>query len=415
MPRLSWRRRRQDYVHHVRSPTGRRRTSAPRGTARPAPTVTASVGRADPDGSPHHDAAAGPSPRARPATTARRRQAAALRTRRPHTDCATCHDGMNQPTGRLRGLPRGQPGFRWAADRLLELAGLRRRRLSRQDREPRRDADQRPRRAPPATPRTTRSLGTCTKCHTGPAELPSRYGHGDTPGDCATCHNGTIAAAAAEPRAATAPSCTTCHTGMDRPSGDCLACHDKAQGGVPAVVYTNDLSCGDARCHAKILNHSGTPISGVACTTCHVAHYEALGTCATCHADPTKFHHGTAVGDAAGRLHAAATTARSRRPSRRTPGRRAPPATTDMARPPVPATCHNCHDAQTFGAVACTTCHSTTRRDRQGDGPRHGPGLHGELHHLPRRSTTRISAPATRVTAVMPRRITARPRWPTRS
>ena len=40
-------------------------------------------------------------------------------------------------------------------------------------------------------------------------------------------------------------------------------------------------------------NHSGTPIKAVACTTCHTAHYEALGTCATCHPDPQSFHHGT--------------------------------------------------------------------------------------------------------------------------
>jgi hypothetical protein len=31
-----------------------------------------------------------------------------------------------------------------------------------------------------------------------------------------------------------------------------------------------------------------------------------------------------------------------------------------MTRPPVPATCRNCHDAQTFGDVTCTTCHSTS-------------------------------------------------------
>lgn len=202
------------------------------------------------------------------------------------------------------------------------------------------------------------SLGTCTKCHTD----PQRFHHGTdkaTPlADCAACHNGAIAAAPTA-HAGYGTNCLTCHTGMNRPSGDCLTCHDKPQGSVPAVVYTNDLSCSDAGCHAKIVGHSGTPISAAACTSCHAAHYESLGTCTVCHPAPETFHHGTAAATPladCSRCHngkiASAKQAHA--------GLRCASCHSGMARPPVPATCHDCHEAQRFGAVACTTCHSTT-------------------------------------------------------
>jgi len=203
------------------------------------------------------------------------------------------------------------------------------------------------------------ALGTCTKCHAD----PQSFHHGTarvTPlADCATCHNGSTAAAPTGHQAY-GTQCATCHTGMNRPSGDCATCHiGSSTSGAPQVTYTNDLTCADAGCHAKIVTHSGTPITGAACTTCHAPHFEVLGTCTKCHSDPTKFHHGkataTPVVDCAGCHDGTIAPAKQAHA-----GMSCTSCHTGMARPPVPATCQNCHDAQTFGVVTCTTCHSTS-------------------------------------------------------
>jgi len=198
---------------------------------------------------------------------------------------------------------------------------------------------------------------TCVDCH-GAGNAHHDAAAASVP-TCATCHNGSIAAAPTG-HAAYGTQCASCHTGMSIPSGDCATCHVGSKtSGAPQITSTNDLSCGDAACHAKIAKHSGTPISGAACTTCHAAHYESLGACATCHADPQQFHHGTAKATllaecsgchdgktaSAKQAHASSTCATCH---------------TGMAKPPVPATCHNCHDAQGFGTATCTACHSAS-------------------------------------------------------
>jgi hypothetical protein len=203
------------------------------------------------------------------------------------------------------------------------------------------------------------TLGACTKCHTDPQSFHHATATARPLSDCAGCHNGTIAATPPN-HGSYGTSCATCHTGMNKPPGDCLACHDKAQGGVPAVVYTNDhLTCGDARCHTMVPSHSGTPIKDVACTTCHTAHYEAHGACATCHTDPRRFHHG--VTHATPLVDCTSCHDGTLVPAKKAhAGLSCGACHTGMTKPPVPATCQKCHDAQTFGDVTCTACHSET-------------------------------------------------------
>jgi hypothetical protein len=144
---------------------------------------------------------------------------------------------------------------------------------------------------------------------------------------------------------------------MNRPSTDCLTCHSTPRGGLPAVVYTNDLSCGDASCHGKVKNHVGTSISAAACTTCHTAHYESLGTCSKCHADPQSYHHGTATAvplTQCATCHDGSIATAEQGHA----GQACATCHAGMARPPVPATCQNCHMAKTFGSATCTACHS---------------------------------------------------------
>jgi len=317
-----------------------------------------SVSKSDPDGSPHHNTAAGHQPtcaECHNGTTAKLPPSS--HNDGKHTNCSTCHVGMNKPTTDCAACHVGNPGSGGPQiaysnspacgdaachGKIANHSGT-------------------PITAAPCITCHTEhyaTLGTCTKCHTD----PQSFHHGTaTPkplSDCVGCHNGTIAATPPN-HVSYGTSCTTCHTGMNKPPSDCLACHDKAQGGVPAVVYTNDLTCGDARCHTMVPKHSGTPIKNVACTTCHKAHYESLGTCATCHSDPTKFHHGTTAAtplvDCTGCHDGTIAPAKQAHA-----GQSCSACHEGMARPPVPATCHNCHDAQTFGAVTCTTCHSTT-------------------------------------------------------
>ena len=236
---------------------------------------------------------------------------------------------------------------------------------------------------------------TCTACHgVGTVHHAAAAGHQPT---CAECHNGTTAKLPpSSHNDGKHTTCATCHVGMNRPSRDCAACHVGNPGsGGPQIAYTNNLACGDAGCHGKVANHSGTPITAAPCTTCHTAHYGSLGTCTKCHSDPASFHHGTTkatpLADCAschnGAIAAAPTGHEAygtkcatchtgmTRPSgdcatchdgtiapakQAHVGMSCASCHTGMARPPVPATCQKCHDAQTFGDVTCTTCHSTT-------------------------------------------------------
>jgi len=195
------------------------------------------------------------------------------------------------------------------------------------------------------------TLGACVACHTD----PTRFHHGTTRAtplqDCATCHDGGIAEAPSG-HDSYGKTCVSCHNGMDIPSGTCMECHGKPQGKLPAVKFTNTLSCGDVQCHAKIRNHQGTSIAAAPCSTCHTAHYEQLGTCTTCHADPLSFHHGTAQAVA---LKDCQTCHESRQSHA---GVRCATCHDSMAPPPVPSTCLTCHDKLQVGSARCTDCHS---------------------------------------------------------
>ena len=200
------------------------------------------------------------------------------------------------------------------------------------------------------------TLGTCGTCHTDTAG----YHHGAKKAipldDCAACHDGGIAAAPAG-HSSYGSDCTSCHKGMDVPSGQCLTCHNKAQGKVPAVKYTNDLSCGDVRCHGKVRNHQGTSIAAAPCTTCHQEHYKSLGTCATCRTAPVQYHHGTTKATPLAKCETChdgkiATTKQAHA------GLACSTCHDAMTPAPVPSTCQKCHEAATFGAQKCTACHS---------------------------------------------------------
>jgi hypothetical protein len=274
-----------------------------------------------------------------------------------HTKCSTCHVGMNKPTTDCAACHVGNPGsggpqIAYSNSPACGDAGCHGKVVN--------HAGTPISAAPCITCHTEHyaTLGTCTKCHTDPQSFHHATATPRPLSDCAGCHNGTIAATPPN-HASYGTLCAVCHTGMNKPPSDCLACHDKAQGGVPAVVYTNDLTCGDARCHTMVPSHSGTPIKNVACTTCHTGHYEGHGACATCHTDPQSFHHGTA--------HATplvdCTTCHDGTivPAKKShAGQSCAACHTGMTKPPVPATCQKCHDAQTFGAALCTACHSAT-------------------------------------------------------
>ena len=200
------------------------------------------------------------------------------------------------------------------------------------------------------------SLGACTKCHPQPETFHHAAAKPIPLNQCATCHDGGIAQAP-KGHASYGATCTSCHKGMDVPSGACLDCHKKQQGKVPPVTYTNDPSCGDAQCHAKVKNHAGTSISAAPCSTCHAPHYQDLGACATCHADPVQYHHGTTKATPL-------TKCEDCHNGKIAPAQQSHAGMTcsvchdDMTSPPVPATCTTCHTAATFGAVTCTACHS---------------------------------------------------------
>ncbi len=309
-------------------------------------------------GTVHHDAAAGHQPtcaECHNGTTAKLPPAS--HNDGKHTSCATCHVGMSKPTTDCAACHVGNPGsggpqIAYTNDlacgdarchgKVANHAGT-------------------PISAAACITCHTEhyaTLGACTKCHTDPQSFHHATATARPLSDCAGCHNGTIAATPPN-HGSYGTSCATCHTGMNKPPSDCLACHDKAQGGVPAVVYTNDLTCGDARCHTMVPSHSGTPIKAVACTTCHTAHYEGLGACATCHAHSQSFHHGTAK--ATPLVDCTACHDGTIAPAKQShDGQSCAACHTGMATPPVPATCQNCHDPQIFGDVTCTACHSTS-------------------------------------------------------
>ena len=309
-------------------------------------------------GTVHHDAAAGHQPtcaECHNGTTAKLPPSS--HNDGKHTNCSTCHVGMNKPTTDCAACHVGNPGSGGPQiaytnnlacgdarchGKVVNHAGT-------------------PISAAACTTCHTAhyaTLGTCTKCHTDPQSFHHATATPRPLSDCAGCHNGTIAATPPK-HESYGTTCTACHKGMNKPPSDCLACHDKAQGSVPAVVYTNDLTCGNARCHSMVPNHSGTPIKNVACTTCHTAHYGGLGACATCHADPQSFHHGTAKAtplvDCSGCHDGTIAPAKKSHD-----GQSCAACHTGMTTPPVPATCQNCHDAQTFSDVTCTACHSTS-------------------------------------------------------
>jgi len=151
----------------------------------------------------------------------------------------------------------------------------------------------------------------CVDCHgvSGGATEPGTSPHHDavdsSAPDCAGCHDGTIASAPSGHEGFGA-ACATCHTGMDRPSGQCSACHiGRTDTAIPQITYANTLACADAACHGKVAVHADAPVGAAPCTTCHAAHYGALGGCQTCHPNPQTFHHGTAAANRTTRTLAA--------------------------------------------------------------------------------------------------------------
>ena len=195
------------------------------------------------------------------------------------------------------------------------------------------------------------SLGACTKCHPNPATFHHGTAKATPLVECKTCHNGTLAGAHGDH--GTLKSCTPCHSAeMDRPSVPtvCLTCHK---------VGATTKSCLASGCHTGAQLHSSGPAGGVDCTSCHTAHYKEIAPCTTCHPDRAGYHHkgvkATPLVDCSGCHDGKVASAKKAHA-----GLTCTACHTGMARPSVPATCHDCHDAATFGALACTTCHSKT-------------------------------------------------------
>ena len=264
------------------------------------------------------------------------------------SDCASCHDGMNRPAAdcaACHSKPQGTLPAVTSTNPLTCADASCHGKIKNHAGTPIRSAC--------TTCHKTHyeTLGDCTTCHTDPV----RFHHGTTEAiplaECAACHDGGIAAAPAG-HESYGKKCADCHKGMDIPSGSCMECHSKAQGKVPAVKYTNSLSCGDVQCHGKVRNHKGTSIAAAPCTTCHKAHFEKLGTCTTCHDDPVQFHHGTSEAVALKECQ----TCHDDRQSHA--GVRCDTCHDTMAPPPVPSTCQECHDKRQVGSATCTACHS---------------------------------------------------------
>ncbi len=210
------------------------------------------------------------------------------------TNCASCHTGMNRPSSNCSSCHVGRTGtttpqITYTNTLACADAGCHGKVVNHG--------------ATPisAAPCSTchaahyQALGSCQTCHPNPQTFHHGTATARPLADCAGCHDGGIAAAPAG-HGAYGTSCASCHTGMNRPSSNCSSCHiGKTGTTTPQITYTNTLACADAGCHGKVVNHGATPISAAPCSTCHTAHYQALGSCQTCHPNPQTFHHGTAT------------------------------------------------------------------------------------------------------------------------
>jgi hypothetical protein len=273
-------------------------------------------------------------------------------------DCTSCHTGMDRPSGDCASCHTGRPGsttpqIAYTNTLACADAGCHGKVTN--------HAGTPISSAPCTTCHTAHygALGTCTKCHPDPATFHHGTATARPLADCAGCHNGGIAAAPAG-HSGYGTTCTACHTGMDRPAGDCASCHVGNSGGtMPQITYTNTLACADAGCHGKVTNHTGTPIASVACTTCHTAHYQTLGTCETCHPQPRTFHHGASTArplvECAGCHDGTIASAKAAHA-----GLSCTVCHSGMEKPAVPAVCSQCHLAKRVGTATCTACHSST-------------------------------------------------------
>ncbi len=314
-----------------------------------------STGSTTPGTSPHHDTVNSPAP-----TCAGCHNGTIASAPSAHTaygaDCGSCHTGMDRPSGKCESCHTGRPGstmpqITYTNTLTCADAGCHGKVLNHIG-------------TPIGSATCTTchtahypTLGTCSTCH--PA--PETYHHGTATArpldDCAGCHNGVIARAPTG-HSGYGATCTSCHTGMNRPSGDCATCHIGKPGTTaPQITFTNNVACGDAACHGKVTNHSGTPISAAACSTCHTAHYQTLGSCESCHPQPQTFHHGTAaarpLADCSGCHDGGIATAKTSHA-----GVACSVCHAGMGKPTVPAVCAQCHLAKKVGSATCTTCHS---------------------------------------------------------
>jgi hypothetical protein len=84
-----------------------------------------------------------------------------------------------------------------------------------------------------------------------------------------------------------------------------------------------------------------------------------FGACTTCHTDPKRFHHGTTRAIP----HVDCATCHDGGIASAKKGHAGLVCATchgSMSQPPVPATCHGCHEEQKVGSATCTQCHSAS-------------------------------------------------------
>ena len=274
------------------------------------------------------------------------------------TNCASCHSGMDRPSGDCSSCHVGRTGtttpqITYTNTLACADAGCHGKVVNH---------GATPISAAPCSTCHTahyQALGGCQTCHPNPQTVHHGTATARPLADCAGCHDGGIASAPAG-HGAYGTNCASCHSGMDRPSGDCSSCHVGRTGTTtPQITYTNTLACADAGCHGKVVNHGATPISAAPCSTCHTAHYQALGGCQTCHPNPQTVHHGTAtarpLADCAGCHDGGIASAKVSHAVFA-----CSICHSGMGHPSVPAVCSQCHVAKRFGVAACTTCHSLT-------------------------------------------------------
>jgi hypothetical protein len=224
-----------------------------------------------------------------------------------------------------------------------------------------------------STPHVGANYAPCLTCHTVAlsATNPNGSQHHDAVNSaaptCVTCHNGSHATAVTN-HDSVAPTCTACHSGMNRPAvpASCLVCHSSAaHPEARQIVYTNDLSCTDLRCHGAGVTHNAVPALTKSCTTCHAAqasgHYSGLGSCTTCHTAGKAYHHGTAtatpLADCAGCHDGSSGSAKVNHDGLTS----CTNCHSGMNTPAVPAVCNTCHVAASFGTGDCTnaSCHTS--------------------------------------------------------